>query len=123
MYKQLPPKPDLKVLKLEASRLLHSHDAGDVGAFTRIQEFFPRLGKRSHSDIGESKFTLRDAQLVIAREYGFESWPKLKGHVERVPGRNHQLLIGRVAERIAKDPEKVDEIDDRLSELLVKIQS
>ena len=27
---------------------------------------------------------MSDAQLVIAREYGFESWPKLKTHVEAV---------------------------------------
>jgi hypothetical protein len=27
---------------------------------------------------------LSDAQLVIAREYGFESWPKLKTHVDAV---------------------------------------
>src|SRR5947208_11470448 len=31
-----------------------------------------------------SAVTLSDAQLVIAREYGFVSWPKLRQHVERV---------------------------------------
>jgi len=30
------------------------------------------------------KFHLHDAQLVIAREYGFASWPKLKEHVESI---------------------------------------
>ena len=31
-----------------------------------------------------SKFALHDAQLVIARSYGFESWPKLKAYVDGV---------------------------------------
>jgi len=31
-----------------------------------------------------ARFSLSDAQLVVAREYGFESWPKLKHHVESV---------------------------------------
>src|SRR6185312_8858631 len=35
---------------------------------------------------------LSEAQLVIAREYGFASWPKLKQHVE---------LLTRVETRIA----------------------
>jgi hypothetical protein len=29
-----------------------------------------------------SKFALHEAQLVIARSYGFESWPKLKAYVD-----------------------------------------
>jgi len=31
----------------------------------------------------DAKLSLSDAQLVIAREYGFDSWPKLKAHLER----------------------------------------
>jgi hypothetical protein len=30
----------------------------------------------------QAELSHRDAQFVIAREYGFASWPKLKGHVE-----------------------------------------
>ncbi|HEU0040194.1 MAG TPA: ankyrin repeat domain-containing protein, partial [Verrucomicrobiae bacterium] len=33
---------------------------------------------------GEQSFRLHDAQLVIAREYGFASWPKLKEHIESI---------------------------------------
>ena len=36
---------------------------------------------------------LSDAQLAIAREYGFPSWPRLKAYVERLaahgPGLQH----------------------------------
>ena len=30
------------------------------------------------------RFALHDAQLVLARAYGFESWPKLKDYVDEV---------------------------------------
>jgi len=29
-------------------------------------------------------FALHDAQLALARSYGFDSWPKLKAHVDGV---------------------------------------
>jgi ankyrin repeat protein len=34
--------------------------------------------------VREKSFHLHDAQLVIAREYGFATWPRLKEHVESV---------------------------------------
>jgi hypothetical protein len=36
----------------------------------------------SDEDIRGSKLSLADAQLIVAREYGFDSWPKLKHHIE-----------------------------------------
>ena len=44
-----------------------------------------------YHDASVSDFALHDAQLVIARAYGFESWPKLKGYVDGV-------TVGRLAE-------------------------
>jgi ankyrin repeat protein len=35
-----------------------------------------------------SGFALADAQLLIARAHGFESWARFAGHVQRLPGRN-----------------------------------
>ena len=43
-----------------------------------------------------SKFALHDAQLVIARSYGFESWPKLKAYVDGV-------TVRRLADAIRAD--------------------
>ncbi len=34
-----------------------------------------------YHDANVATFALHDAQLVLARAYGFESWPKLKAHV------------------------------------------
>ena len=43
-----------------------------------------------------SKFALHDAQLVVARSYGFESWPKLKAYVDGV-------TVKRLADAIRAD--------------------
>ena len=40
------------------------------------------LSRASDDDIRVSQLTLRDAQFVVAREYGFDSWAKLKAYVQ-----------------------------------------
>jgi hypothetical protein len=73
MSTSLPPRPDLEQLRAQAKELLRAFKSGDPEAQRRFQESLP-----SH----EGK--LADAQCVVAREYGFASWPKLKDHVESV---------------------------------------
>lgn len=75
MKRQLPARPDLDQLKNQAKDLLKSCKAGDPAALERIQESHPRPPTPGSAQ-------LSDAQLVIAREYGFESWPNLKAAVE-----------------------------------------
>src|SRR5580704_9403005 len=75
MKKQLPSRPNLEQLKKQAKDLLKLHNASDSEALGRVAEHHP-------CGAADSRFALADAQLVIAREYGFESWPKLKIHVE-----------------------------------------
>src|SRR5262245_7957155 len=82
MSKSLPPRPNLEQLKNQAKDLLKSHKAGVSEAVRRIQESHPRLTRASDPEIRAARFTLSDAQLVIAREYGFDSWPRLKEHVD-----------------------------------------
>ncbi len=74
MKKLLPPRPNLDQLKKQAKDLQKLHHAGEAEALRRIAE--------SHPQPGKTEFSLADAQLVLAREYGFESWPKLKTHVD-----------------------------------------
>ena len=78
----LPDRPNLDQLKNQAKDLLKGHNARDPEALRRIQANHPRLGASSAHEIQASRVTLSGAQLVIAREYGFASWPKLKAHVE-----------------------------------------
>jgi HEAT repeat protein len=72
---QLPNKPSLEHLKSQAKHLLKAYRADDAETLQRIQT---QLKKFSPS----SRFLLADAQLVIAKEYGFSSWSKLKHCVE-----------------------------------------
>lgn len=61
MSRNLPDRPNLEFLKKEAKALLESMQQRDAAA------------------------QLADAQFALARDYGFDSWPKLKAHVESVP--------------------------------------
>jgi ankyrin repeat protein len=82
MSKSLPSRPNLEQLKNQAKDFLKAHDCGDAEALRRIQVSHPDYSGVSNAQIRAAKFSLSDAQLVIAREYGFASWPKLKDHVE-----------------------------------------
>lgn len=80
--KPLPSKPSLEHLKYQARDLLNALTQGNAEAIARTREFHPRFGRLSDDEIRTSKLSLAEAQLVIAREYGFPSWPKLKHHLE-----------------------------------------
>lgn len=71
--RELPERPHLDHLKQQAKSLLRDAKAGDREARQRIA---------AHHVRALSTFKLAEAQHAIACEYGFESWPKLKFHVE-----------------------------------------
>jgi hypothetical protein len=81
MPRILPPAPDLDQLKRQAKELLHAYRAGDVAAQRLIEQHVPqRLHVSSTRNI-----VLADMLMVIAREYGFTSWTKLKQHIATLP--------------------------------------
>ena len=84
MSKSFPVRPSLEQLKKQAKELLKSHKSGNPDSLRRIQEKHPDWGNRSELELRATRFTLGDAQLVIAREYGCASWPKLKAQVESI---------------------------------------
>jgi hypothetical protein len=88
MSKSFPVRPNLEQLKKQAKDLLKSHKSGDPDGLRRIQENHPDWGKRSTEELCATRFLLGDAQLVIAREYGCASWPKLKTQVESILAAN-----------------------------------
>src|SRR5688572_11575997 len=71
MSDSLPPRPSLERVKTQAKELLRDFRAGDAAAGERFGAVRP--GK---------ELKLADAQRVIAHEYGFSSWVKLKQDVE-----------------------------------------
>jgi len=84
MSKSLPSRPNLEQLRNQAKDLHKSHKSGRPESIKRIQTNHPRWSGASESQISAARFSLSDAQLVIAREYGFPSWPKLKEHVDAI---------------------------------------
>jgi ankyrin repeat protein len=80
--KLLPLSPHLDHLKKQAKDLLDAYKAGDVEVCALIREFHPRLTQATDAEILAADLSLSDAQLVIAREYSFLSWPKLKHFVD-----------------------------------------
>src|SRR5215468_135244 len=82
MSKSLPARPNLEQLKNQAKELLKSHKSADTESLKRIQANHPRSANIPLPEIAKAKFLLTDAQLVVAREYGFPTWAKLKERVE-----------------------------------------
>ena len=90
-HKQLPSTPSLEHLKSQAKQLLKGYKESSLDALQRIRSFFPNVARRLQAHIEKSDatdveiqsaaFGLQDAQLVIAREYGFASWTRLKKEV------------------------------------------
>lgn len=79
--KRLPDRPDLVHLKHQVKDLLSDQRAAKLDACQRIREFHPRFRAASDPSISSAKFTLADAYLTVAREYGFPSWARLRSHV------------------------------------------
>jgi hypothetical protein len=81
--KPLPQNPSLVHLKYQAKDLLKEHAGRDPRAAQRIREFHPRFDNANDDEIFKTRLNLSDAQLTIAREHGFPSWPRLKRHLEK----------------------------------------
>jgi ketosteroid isomerase-like protein len=80
----LPGNANLEQLKNGAKSFQRAVRAGDAGAARFINEFHPRLPDAQPGSAELDGFTRTDAQLVVARQFGFSSWPKLKAHLELV---------------------------------------
>lgn len=68
--RELHARPDLDQLRRQARELLRAATAGDDDALARFAAVTAPL-------------TLAGAQLVLAREHGYASWPKLKDEADR----------------------------------------
>src|SRR5262245_57664322 len=91
----IPPHPSLEFDRKQARALLDAFNAGDALARERFRSHHPRYST------GETRrpAALHDAQLVVAREYGFASWPRWKQFVEArlLDARERAALLVRAA--------------------------
>jgi hypothetical protein len=79
--KALPVRPSLEQYKKQAKDLLKACKADDPEAVQRIKTHRLRPGDVPKSGIPK-KLALADAQFTVAREHGFESWPKFAKTIE-----------------------------------------
>ena len=79
-HSRLSARPSLEQLHKQARDLLRQYRSGDPGAADRFRACNPRFVSSDHG-----RPVLADAQFVIARESGFESWARLKHHLESLP--------------------------------------
>ena len=71
----LPARPSLEQQQKLAKRLLREVWAGDADAIARVRAFLPGIAD-------PDAVKLHDAQLAIARGYGFDSWAAMKRKIE-----------------------------------------
>jgi len=97
--------PDLDQLKRQAKELLEAYRASSPEGVAEVTAY--------HRTATPEIFALHDAQFVLARSYGFESWPKLKASVDGVTAatlhaavENGDLRTAR--ELLTRRPEIVD---------------
>ena len=98
--------PDLDQLKRQAKELLEAYRASSPEAIAEVTAY--------HRDASPDTFALHDAQFVLARSYGFESWPKLKAAVDGVTAKKlHEAAesgdLRAARELLTRRPEIVDQ--------------
>ncbi|MYD09907.1 MAG: hypothetical protein F4X02_07665 [Chloroflexi bacterium] len=102
--------PTIEDHSLAAGNLLQDFSRGQDAAIDRVYQHLPQVKYGAHDEAAAFPLTLRDAQTVIAREQGKQSWGEL-----RLGAKLRQLQFGDELERFkqlvyAKDAEKLDEL-------------
>lgn len=70
--------PDLENLKKQAKLILRLHRERHYPVAAQIRKFLPRFSNVSDREILAANLKLSEAQEIVAREHGFESWQALK---------------------------------------------
>ena len=86
--KSFPARANLEQYKKQAKELLRDWRGGDADVLTRVERHVAR----------GSAASLTGAQLVIAREHGFASWPKFVAEIE---SRRIARVVGEIDDPVA----------------------
>jgi hypothetical protein len=103
--KSLPARPSLESLRKQAKKLARDIAAGDAGAIARARAHLPKV---------DLPLTQRNAQLVIAREYGFAGWQDLTAEASTRLGKGLEWAVTQ-ARRVIHDNDV-----ERLKQLLAE---
>jgi catechol 2,3-dioxygenase-like lactoylglutathione lyase family enzyme len=77
--------PNLENFKKQAKLILRWHRERHYPVAAQIREHLPRFLNVSDSEILAASFKLSDAQEVVARQQGFDSWQSLKAGLLNTP--------------------------------------
>jgi hypothetical protein len=103
--KSLPARPSLESLRKQAKTLARAIAAGDAGAIARARVQLPAV---------DLPLTQRNAQLVIAREYGYAGWQHLTAEVSKRLGKGLEWAAAQ-ARRLIHDND-VERLEQLLAE-------
>jgi catechol 2,3-dioxygenase-like lactoylglutathione lyase family enzyme len=70
--------PNLENLRKQAKLYLHWHRAGHYPVAAQIRAVLPRFRDLGDREVLQQRFKLADAQELVARQAGFESWQALR---------------------------------------------
>ena len=87
----LPPNPNLDKQRKLAKALVRDYWRGKSEAIERVRALHPKPP-------APEKFVLSDAQLVIARGYGFVGWPQMRRKIESLTKSPTELFKTAVEE-------------------------
>jgi ankyrin repeat protein len=96
--KELPARPSLEQYKKQAKHLLKACKSRNPEALQRIKKYHLRFERLSDSEFARVKIALADAQLAVAHEHGFESWPKFANRIEELAA---QVFLAGVTDPLA----------------------
>lgn len=77
--------PHLENLKKQAKLTLRWHHERHYPVAAQIRKLLPHFRNMTDSQILAAKFTLSDAQEMVAKQQGFESWQALKVGLSSTP--------------------------------------
>jgi len=107
--KSLAKNPNLAFLNKEAKVLCASHKQGDTSCCERIRNHDLSFQTKTEAEVLSAKFSINDAQRIVAREYGYSSWALLKRFIESL---NAPIYHG-VSDKRAYHQKIVDSYDQR----------
>lgn len=115
--KSLPVSAHIDHLKHQAKDLLSDFRQEKMSAYQRLREFHPRMSGLTDKAVAQQTFSLSDALLSIAREYGYPSWPRLKAVVAEARGQDFALNHNeRIEDHVFR--QAVDFLDEGAEALL-----
>src|ERR1700722_13927933 len=98
--KSLPARPSLESLRKQAKKLARHIAGGNADAIARARMQLPNA---------ELPLSHRDAQLVLAREYGFAGWQQLLAEVHNRLGQGLEWAASGAKEFIHDEGSEVVE--------------